>query len=469
MRDETSHVSPAELLHLLWIAAHIPGAGRALAHLLGRCDGCETPGTIWEEVVGDLTDSHFDDESLGGVAWAILFYGHPDLSRVLEHLLAQCPDCSRLGRGLFRRRQTKMNPSDYEDLGRRILRYVDDRAHGIERAQRDAPQLLQRLLDQPPERRLLLLRNSARYHHPPLVEALCEASSKQAAASASEALEIATLALEAASRVDPLVYGERIPQDLVALGHAYIGNAWRVANRFCEAEQEFKLAEAALDRGSGLSVVNAEIGTLKASWTMVKGDVGSARRLLSRAAAVFAEVGDDLRLARVLVKHAFICREGGEPEEACLLLSQADPLLDPVRDPRLTLCARHNHLNALVDLERFFEAHQLLADVSALSEQLGNHMDQLRIRWVEAKILAGTGRLYPAEAAFAQVRDEFLALDLPLDVGLVSLELCLVLLRLGRRQEVVEISRESLRVFVDLGARRESMAAFTLLAQAHAS
>lgn len=469
MSDETTHLTPAELLHLLWIAAHVPGAGQALAHLLERCDGCTTPGTVWEEVAGELTEAHFDDGSLGGVAWAVLFYGHPGLTQALAHLLARCPECWRLAEGLFRQRRPAEESPDYKQLGRRLRRYVDDRRHGVERARRDAPDLLLRLLGQPEERRVLLLRNSARYHHPPLVEALCEESRRRAATSPEEAHDLATLAVEAASRLDPLIYGERLPFDLEALAYAHAGNALRVASRMREAGAQFARAEERLTLGSGLEGVAAEIEVLKASWVMAQGKTDEARRLLYRAAAVFGELGEDHRRARTLVKHAFICREAGEPEEACRLLVEVEPLLDLEREPRLALCAEHNRLLALVDLGRFPEALARFAGVSKLAQEVGGDLDLLRLRGVEGKIHAGSGRLLLAEVTLSQVREEFLALGLAVDAGLVSFEVCLVLLRLGRTEEVGRIVEEIRATFLDQGVAGEPLAACTVLAEAAAA
>jgi hypothetical protein len=106
--------------------------------------------------------------------------------------------------------------------------------------------------------------------------------------------------------------------------------------------------------------------------------------------------------------------------------------------------------------------------VKALSSEIGNALDQVRLRWVEARIDAGLGDRETARAGLVEVRHEFLAREMSYDAALVSLELALLSIEDGRTAEVKELAQEMTFLFQSLDVQPEFLAALAMFQQAAA-
>ena len=73
------------------------------------------------------------------------------------------------------------------------------------------------------------------------------------------------------------------------------------------------------------------------------------------------------------------------------------------------------------------EAERRLGEVQALAAELGNDLDQLRLRWLEAWIDAALGRRLAAIDKMRGVRADFQARKIPYDTALATLELSALL------------------------------------------
>ncbi len=111
-------------------------------------------------------------------------------------------------------------------------------------------------------------------------------------------------------------------------------------------------------------------------------------------------------------------------------------------------------------------AEQGFPEVKALALKLGNHLDQLRVKWLEGKIAAGLGRSGDAIIALAEVRSEFLALDIAYDTALVTLELAEVHASLGHTAAVKRLAQQSVPIFEAQGVHQEARRALALFSQA---
>lgn len=426
------HLTPSDLLHLLWLAARVPGASEPVLHLTLQCAECCEPGPVPEEDQLRLQHAHFSEESLGGLAWAVLFYGHPRLALGLRHIASQCTRCWSLAELLFRNSGEALTAERAENLVQRFDWLVGLERGELGQKRQEAPTRLKELLAQPQTRRLLLVRNSSRYRSASLADVLCQASRKAAPRDSEEALALGELATEVAERLDPSTYGSRVIEDLHAFALAVTANALRVAHRLEEAETYFRCARRHQTAGTGLPAIRAEIDTLEASLFATRRSFPPARRLLASARASFLELGDTESFVRVLLKDAYVCREAGEPEEALRLVDEALPYLDDASNPQLLLCALHSRMVASVDLELFDQVQSLLPRVRRLTEEFGGEIDLVRLRWVEGEIAAGLGRLAEAAEIFETEREQLLARGLSIDAALISLDLCRVYRRQGR-------------------------------------
>jgi tetratricopeptide (TPR) repeat protein len=169
---------------------------------------------------------------------------------------------------------------------------------------------------------------------------------------------------------------------------------------------------------------------------------------------------------QILLSKSNIFKVIGDPSAATAVLLEAEPLIDSLRYPRLALILRFNLLVDLCDLGRAAEARPRLAEVRALAERLGEPLDLTRCIWLHGKVEAGLGNAAEALAAFAQVRREFREHELSYNYALVSLDLSLILLELGRAAEVAALARELLWIFKAQGVHREAVAALRVFCEA---
>jgi tetratricopeptide (TPR) repeat protein len=137
-------------------------------------------------------------------------------------------------------------------------------------------------------------------------------------------------------------------------------------------------------------------------------------------------------------------RLAGEKLKSVRALRQAVAQLDGCRDPQLAAVARQNLLDALVDAGKFREAGRFLLESGLGLAFAEDPLNLRRLRWVEAKILAGRGRLDLAERVFEEVREGFRQQDLGYIAALVGLDLAVVLLKQGKdiRYLAEELSKE---------------------------
>lgn len=93
------------------------------------------------------------------------------------------------------------------------------------------------------------------------------------------------------------------------------------------------------------------------------------------------------------------------------------------------------------------EAERRLGEVQALAEELGNDLDKLRLRWLEARLDAAFGRRLAAIATMREVRAGFQTRRISYDTALATLELAALLLEQGETAEVKELAEEMLATF----------------------
>jgi transcriptional regulator with XRE-family HTH domain len=293
----------------------------------------------------------------------------------------------------------------------------------------------------------------------PLCEFLSFASASMASDCANLAVELADLACRIAEHI-PGDEKERSRRK----GHAgcYLGNALRVQGNLPEAGEMFDrgLAElkasatAAFPRLDEVRLLN-----LEASLRREQRRLEEARKLLNQALALDR---GGARTGRILVKKAKTLEEMNDVQGALALLLEATPFISSSDDPRLLLVHRFNTLVCLTDLSRHAEAETGLPEVQALTAELGNDLDGVRLRWLEAKIAAGLGRIAEAVRAFFEVRDRFAAEGIAYDTALVTLELAALLAEQGRTAEVKTLAAQTERIFKAQKVERERLGALRL-------
>jgi tetratricopeptide (TPR) repeat protein len=336
----------------------------------------------------------------------------------------------------------------------------------LEKERDDAPGLFVELFEQPAEDRDLLLRDSPRFQTWGVFELLVERSLEVSIQDPAFGEHLGLLALRLSDHLDRERYGAERIADLRARAWAFVANTCRLRSDFQGAEEAFGQAYQQLKKGTRDGLERAIFLDLKASLRRDQRRFDEALRLLQRAVDLFLSHGERHRAGRSLINMATVHHHAGNLEAAISSLHQALPLIDPEREPRLLLCARHNLVDYTAGLGRFLEAQRLYREARPLYRSFNEPWVQNRRTWVQGKIAKGLGRLQRAETQFLAARDGFVAEGIPYDTALVSLELALLYAEQGRTEDLKRLAAEMVPVFASRHIHREALAALTFFQRA---
>jgi len=405
-----------------------------------------------------------------------------EMRSVCVHVLSECAECRRITSALWACADVELTeieeqdlagesgrtaPDGYDEVIDRVLRQVAARQPVVERERELARELCDELLRHPSAHRHLLVSNSARFRNRMLGELLLARSHEAGFTDPAQATELARLGVSLAETLTAEdCGGTEAWNGLYVRAWAQLGNAHRISSHHAEAERAFAAVAARLEQNRIGLLDAARVLDLEASLRRDQRRFAEASRLLDRVVAIYQQLGQWHLLGRALKQKSMICGEAGDLESEMALLRRALDLLDPNEEPRTFLAARHNLILALNQSGRSREAFSLLFHTRPLYLKLGDRMNLLRMRWLEAMVAFGLGRMDQAETAYREVRQAFLDLGLDYDAALASLELAGVLARQGRAVDLRCLAEEILAVFSSRNIHRETMAALLFFCHA---
>ena len=323
-----------------------------------------------------------------------------------------------------------------------------------------------RLLPYEAGERRAVVRVAAEFQGWALCERVCAESVQAAAHDAAAALELSELAVEIARRAPG---EEPWRRRLEGYALAFRANALRVTGRLGAAGEAFEHALAVWESGAPVDPApldGTRVLDLEASLRREQRRLDLALALLDRA---LAEHPTGPAAARLLLNRAHTLEELGDYEGAVVTLYQAAPQIDSQREPRLALILRQQLAWDLCLLGRAAEGEEQIVEARALAEGLGNHLDFVRVRGVEAVVAAGVGRREEAFAAFEEVRSRFAELGMSYDAALATLQLAvLYAAEGGRSAEVKALAAEAAPIFEAEGIPAEARKALVVFARAAA-
>jgi tetratricopeptide (TPR) repeat protein len=380
----------------------------------------------------------------------------------LFYMLAACPVCREAGGWLLELRQA-LPP---------VFGLIDA---ALARSRAEAPRLLEELVALDPETRLAHLQADSRFVSWGLCELLVRESRRAAPEGASEAVQLADLAVHGAELIpEGEPFEEKWIYQLRSLAWAALGNAYKVQGDLSGAERSFEMSDswwAAGAEGIGDALgYEPVLLVLKAPLRMAQRRFPEAIKLLDQAVALYLEGEPEQRdphlAGRSLVAKSAVLIEMGESESVIQTLKRAAGLIDPSRDPRLVLCICHNLVDNLSKMGRHKEAADLLPELRDLAAAHGGALDHLRLRWVEGRVAAGLGEHQRARQLLTVVRQTFLDARNPYEAALATLDLVISPLEEGNTAEVRALADEMVAVFRAHDVSREALAAVLLFQEA---
>lgn len=376
--------------------------------------------------------------------------------RAVRHLLTGCAVC-----------RTSLRPQrgDDEALDQAISRAAAtaaDLAARVAGERRQAGELVDRLPTLSPEQQRLLVANSSRAGRRAVCELVLEKARAARHRDAAETLHLAELARLAADRLS-----EADGRDLQARAWAELGNARRICSDLAGAELALTRARELAD-GCPDPLLAAELLSLEASLAGHQRRFPAAIRSLHRARKIYRRLGDDIAVARTLVHLGHVQATGGDPHAGIRSVRSALIALDGSGDDRLRLMALHNLIGLYLEAGSAQQAAALIPQARRAYEQLGEHLDLLRLEWLAARVAVELGRLGEAARRLVTLRQRYSRAGMPFEAALVSLDLAAIYARQRRRGPLRVLAFELLEVFRGLCIPRETLATAALLARAEA-
>ncbi len=415
-----------------------------------------------------MIERHPSNEQLVSFGRARL--SRPQNREVVRHLLSGCRRCARsLAAALppvFSVGRSEVAPANYDGaFDKARMAFLGARAD-FEVERRETPELLCELEAHPFERQLLLLTNSQRFWTWSLACALLDRAQDLGFKDPGRSLDFAKLGVRLSEHLSVGAYGDARVADLRARAWGVLANAQRIGSDLRASGQSFLRAERSLKRGTGDPVEKARLLLLKASLFADQRRFPEAIKTLDRVVAMAHRVEDAPLIASAAVKKGIVLGTSGRTDEAIECLREGIRGIDPRSDRRLFVAAHHNLIVYLIEGGRLDEAVALLEATRPLYEGLGDRMNLLRLRWLEAKVAQNQGRLTEAEALLRSVGAELAELGLGYDSALLGLDLAGVYARQGRTEEMRTLAAEMLPSFQSREVHREALAALIVFQKA---
>ncbi|HVT19515.1 MAG TPA: hypothetical protein VHQ90_25460 [Thermoanaerobaculia bacterium] len=357
---------------------------------------------------------------------------------LVRHLLSGCEKCSRLAAQVFH-----LESKEAETLAEGLSSLPTIRSFreaqtkhvemAAERLSGRSQWAILSTLD--PEQRVMSIRSRKELQHWGLYDRMLEASRLARRNVPCEGVEIAVLALQVAQLLSRESYGE---QRLALLrsdawrtiahakwmasdfdgGKAAIEEAW--AELGCASDQPGPCPELLLDQERRAKLLNIEALLLAdlRQWR-------SAESKLEEALEICREAGNRHLEGKTLATKGFVAAYF-EPQRAVALIRAAMRLINSGEEPWLDVSVRHNLAIALVHAGRAGEALDVLNAARYLYRRFDDCHVQLRLLWLEGKILRSFGDLRSAQNIFSHLWEEFRARGLHLAQERVSLDLAWV-------------------------------------------
>ena len=398
-----------------------------------------------------MHERHLTRQSLA----AFLSMDHDERENaLLLHTLAVCPECFRVGGYVLKLHREGALEDRFSTID------ID-----LALSRREAPSLLSKLERYSPKSRLDLVLHTRRFLSWGLAELLCRESLKEASINPQRAEELAELAVAVADRLAEWQPVERHwLYELRGFAWAHLGNGRRAAGNLSGAEEAFSQSTTWWERGArdAGDVLGYEtlVHALRASLLRARGKKKEALELLDRALA--ADEAEKWSAA-ILINEATALEELGELSAATRALKRAATLSGLSK--RESLCIQANLVDLLSRSGRAHDARALLPGAAALAERDGSELDQLRLKWTEARILAKERKTQQAVDLFEKVRHAFASHEIAIDAALVSLEEIAVLLEAKETARIPALLAETIPIFVAHKVEAEILASLEALRQ----
>ncbi len=278
---------------------------------------------------------------------------------------------------------------------------------------------IEKMLTWPAAEQALRLRNCRELWTPEVARALLRSAYKLRFRDPDELLRLSELAYEVAARLPD----GAARSDVTAEALCSLSNGHKITGRYNLAEGAIAAAYRAEQMGSGAPTLRALRLETLASLRIRQMRTSEARVLLTETASIREAQGDSTAIAVSLIQRTLLACEGDAPPlEGLRDTRRAAELLEPKREPLLSLLARHNGLWLLCKMGRGVDASEVFRAVQPLYQAVDEPVMRLRQGWIAALIEGTLGRHERSAEGFGKLVESLLAIPQPYDAAWAALE-----------------------------------------------
>jgi hypothetical protein len=310
------------------------------------------------------------------------------------------------------------------------------------------------LKEKAPKKQAEALRSTRSFQTSGMFSTLLEEAERTAATDSVLAEHNAHLALILVECLDER-YAEELRNDRRGEAWTIIANCRRLAADFKGAGAAIIAARNLLAAGTGDAQAEARLLSIQASLAADTGRVELTRGLLGRARELYIKERDWAGAARITVQEGSALQELF-PEEALDKASQALRLLRK-SDIRLTMYAKSIMTESLILLGQIPDALRNFEETRPLYEQFPEPRVQIRVQFIEARLLDAGECIREAEKLYLEAVRAFNEAELYKDSFMARLELFGFYVKRDRRDKAADVCREAVAFMEKLGIAHEQM------------
>lgn len=326
---------------------------------------------------------------------------------------------------------------------------------------RDAEALWNEVSAMDPRQRRILILNSPRFRRLAFPVLMVETAGQFWRHDPHQALDLSDMAVKLLDELKSASTGRsgQIHRHQ-ARALTYRANCLRILGRLVEAALDFRRAHLETRGREEVAYEQGLVLQFQSTLRRDQRDYLGARQAIRSALQIFRNLGDHQRVIELTLKDCLVLREAGKPE---LGISAIRDLQDGYKLTELGLgniqSIHHNAALLLTDLGQTSKALMELERAKILTREThAKRFDVMRLKWVEALLLDGAGKLEEAEELYFPVQRFFLDEGIGHDAAGVSLELALLYLRWGRYEKARQLVREITPIFLSHHLQPEAMA-----------
>lgn len=314
--------------------------------------------------------------------------------------------------------------------------------------------------------RQLRLRNARQSQHPGVAAEFVERSYALRHTDPQTSMCLGRVAVDAAEALHLGQDWAELTADLQAQAWGNLANCYRLTGQFAEAAEAWEQSDAALARGTGDPLLQADLARKQGNFRRAEGRYEDSSLALARAAELFRRCGEGHASGKSQLDLAVTHFYADDPKQALAAGKKAAKLIDIQAEPEMGLALYHNTLFFLEADGQHEMAFIVSGRIAWWYEVLESPLLAARYQWLRGRLAFAAGATEAAARHADEARRSLLAEGQIFDAALAGFDTCLAMLKNGAFLAVQRLAQEMYGVFTSKDLPREAHAALLLFADA---